>query len=80
MGLHAARTTFMAEKKALLSMMSPTTMMSQSLLVSETKFQHTVTTTSFFARFSVKALFLRPFCKNLIKLRILGFFFLWCEG
>ena len=67
--VHAAWTTFIAEKKALLSMMS------QYLMVSKTKFQHSVTTTFFFARFSVKALFLWPFCKNLIKLRIFGFFF-----
>ena len=50
--VYAARTTFIAEKKALL------TMMSQCLLVSNTKFQHSVTTAFFFARFSVKALFL----------------------
>jgi len=43
-------------------------------MVSETKFQHSVTTTFFFARFSVKVLSLRPFCVNLIKLRIFGFF------
>ena len=43
--VHAARTTFIAEKKALLSMML------QCLMVSKTK-----TTTFFFARFSVKAL------------------------
>ena len=48
--VHAARTTFIAEKKALLSMMS------QCLVVSKTKFQHSVTTTFFLARFSVKAL------------------------
>ena len=48
--VHAARTTFIAEKKALISMMS------QCLTVSKTKFQHSVTTTFFFARFSVKAL------------------------
>ena len=47
--MHAARTTFIAEKKALLSIMS------QSLMFSKTKFQHAVTTTMFFARFSVKA-------------------------
>jgi len=34
-----------------------------------------VTTTFFFAHFSAKALSLRPFCENLIKLRIFGFFF-----
>ena len=66
--VHAARTTFIAEKKALLSMML------QCLMVSKTKFQHSVTTTFFFASFSVTALSLRPFCKNLIKLRIFGFF------
>ena len=59
--LHAARTTFIAEKKALLSMVS------QCLMVSKTKFQHSVTTTLFFARFSVKALSLRPFCESLIN-------------
>ena len=47
---HAARTAFIAEEKALYSMMS------QCLMVSKTKFQHSVTTTFFFARFSVKAL------------------------
>ena len=48
--VHAARTTFITEKKALLSMMS------QCLMVSITKFQHSVTTTFFFGRFPVKAL------------------------
>ena len=48
--VHAARTTFIAEKKALLSMML------QCPTVSKTKFQHSVITTFFFARFSVKAL------------------------
>ena len=48
--VHAAGTTFIAEKKAMLSMMS------QCLMVSKTKFQQSVTTTFFFARFSVKAL------------------------
>jgi len=48
--------------------------MSQFLMVSKTKFQHSVTTTFFFARFSVKAFFLWPFCENLIKLWIFGFF------
>ena len=67
--VHAARLTFIAEKKTLLSMMS------QCLIVSKTKFQHSVTTTFFFARFSVKALSLWPFCENLIQLRIFGFFF-----
>ena len=47
--VHAARTTFIAEKKALLSMMS------QCLMISKTKFQHSVTNTFFSARFSVKA-------------------------
>ena len=50
-------------------------MMSQCLTVWKTKFQHSVTTTLFFARFSVKALSLSPFCENLIKLGIFGFFF-----
>jgi len=53
--VHSARKTFITEKKALLSMMS------QRLKVSKTKFQHSVTTTFFFACFSVKALSLRPF-------------------
>jgi len=48
--VHAARKTFIVEKKALLSMMS------QYLMISKTKFQHSVTTTFFFARFSVKVL------------------------
>jgi len=48
--VHSAQKTFIAEKKALLSMMP------QCLMVSKTKFQHSVTTTFFFARFSVKAL------------------------
>ena len=48
--------------------------MSQCLMVSKTKFQHSVTTTFFFAHFSVKALSLWPFCENLIKLSIFGFF------
>ena len=40
------------------------------------KFQHSVTTTYFFARFfSVKAISLQPVRENLIKLRIFGFFF-----
>ena len=47
--VHAARTTI-AEKKALLPMMS------QCRMVSKTKFQYSVRTTFFFARFSVKAL------------------------
>ena len=50
------------------------------LTVSKTKFQHFVTTTFFFARFSSKALFLWSFCENLTQLRIFGFFFLWCKG
>jgi len=50
--VHAARKTFIAEKKVLLSMML------QCLMVSKTKFQQSVTTTFFFARFSVKTLFL----------------------
>ena len=66
--VHPVRTTFIAEKKALLSI-------SQCRTVSKTKFQHSVTTTFFFARFSVKGLSLRPFCENLIKLRSFGFFF-----
>ena len=48
--VHAAQTTSIAEKNALLSIMS------QCLMVWKTKFQHSVTTTFFFARFSVKAL------------------------
>jgi len=48
--VHAGRKPFIAKKKALLSMMS------QFLMVSKTKFQHSVTNTFFFARFSVKAL------------------------
>jgi len=48
--MHAAPKTFIAEKIALLSMMS------QCLMVSQTKFQHSMTTTFFFARFSVKTL------------------------
>ena len=48
--------------------------MSQCRMVSKTKFQHSVTTTFFFARFFVKALSLWPFCENLIKLRIFNFF------
>ena len=39
--VHAAQTTFIAEKKALLSMMS------QCLMVWKTKFQHSVTATFF---------------------------------
>ena len=50
-------------------------MMSQCLMVSKTKFQHSVKTTFFFARFSVELLSLWPFCENLIKLRIFSFFF-----
>ena len=65
----AAQTTFIAEKKALLSTMS------QCLMVSKTKFQYSVATTFFFARFSIKALSLRSFCENLTKLRIFGVFF-----
>ena len=38
-------------------------------MVSKFKFQHSVTTTFFFARFSVKALSLWPFCENLIKIK-----------
>ena len=48
--VHAERTTFIAEKKALRCIMA------QCLMLSKTKFQHSVTTTLFFARFSVKAL------------------------
>ena len=47
--VHTARTTFIEEKKALLSIMS------QCLMVSKTKFQHSVTTTLSFTRFSVCA-------------------------
>ena len=50
-------------------------MMSQCLMVSKTKFQHSATTTFSFARFSVKALSPRPFCEDLIKIRVFGFFF-----
>ena len=67
--VHVARTTFITEKKALLSLMS------QCLMVSKTKLQHSVTTKFFFARFSAKALSLRPFSENLTKLGIFGFFF-----
>ena len=70
---YTARTTFIAEKKALL-------FTSECLMVSKTKFQHSVTTPFFFARFSVKALSLWLFCENLIKLRFFGFFLLWCKG
>ena len=45
----------------------------------ETKFQHSVTTTLFFALFSVKVISLQPFRKNLIKLKTFGYFFLWCK-
>ena len=48
--VHAVQTTFIIEKKALHFMMS------QCLMVSKTKFQHSVTNTFFFAHFSVKAL------------------------
>ena len=67
--MHTAQTTFIAEKKSLLSTMA------QCLMISKTKFQRSVTNTFFLARFSVKALSSRPFCENLIKLRIFGFFF-----
>ena len=43
--VHDAQTNFIAEKKALLSMMS------QCLMVSKTKHQHSLTTTFLFARF-----------------------------
>ena len=56
-------------KKALLFMMW------QRLMISKTKFQHSVTAAFFFARFSVKTLSVRPFCKNFTKLKIFGFFF-----
>ena len=62
--------SLLKKKKALLSMML------QCLMVLKTKFQHSVTTTFFFARFFVLALSLWPFYKNLIKFRIFGFFFL----
>jgi len=68
--VRAARKTFIAEKKALLSMMS------QCLLVSKPKFQHSVTTTFFFARFYVNAFFLRKFD----KIKNFWPFFLWCKG
>jgi len=45
--------------------------MSQCLMVSKTKFHHSVTTTFFFARFLSRRFLL--FCKNLIKSRIFGF-------
>ena len=48
--VHAAQKTFKAEKKALLCIMS------QCLMVSKNKFLHSVITTFFFARFSVKAI------------------------
>ena len=48
--VHAARTTFIAEKKALPFIMS------QCRMVSKTNFQLSVTVALFFARFSVKAL------------------------
>ena len=48
--VHAPQTTFIAQKKALHSMMS------QCFMASKTKFQHSVTTTFFFAHVSVKAL------------------------
>ena len=50
-------------------------MMSQYFMVSKTKFQHSVTITFFFARFSVRAISLRLFCENLINLRIFDFCF-----
>ena len=65
--VHAARTTFIAEKKALLSLML------QYLMISKIKFQHSVTTT-FFLQVFLLTLSLWPFCENLIKLRMLGFF------
>ena len=55
--VHAAQATFIAVKKALLSMMS------QCLMVSKIKFQHSVTTTFLFARFSVKELLRYRFVK-----------------
>ena len=55
--VHAARTTFIAEKKALLFMMS------QCLIVSKTKFQHSVTTT-FFCTFFCKGIF----CDRIVKI------------
>jgi len=48
--VHVARKTFISEKRALLSMLL------QCLMVLKTNFQHSVTTTFFFARFSVKTL------------------------
>ena len=51
--VHAARKTFIAEKKTLLSMML------QCLMVSKAKFQHShsLTTTFFFARFFCQGTF-----------------------
>ena len=59
--VHAPRTTFIAEKKALLSMMS------QCLVVSKTKFQHFVTTTFFLRRISVEQQFNQKFLVRLGK-------------
>ena len=63
--VHAARTTF---EKALLSRMS------QCLYGFENQISVFCDNYIFFARFSVKALCLLPFCENLKKLRIFFFF------
>ena len=54
-------------------------MMSQFFIVSKTKFQHFVTTTGtfFFKGFSNKALSLRPFYNDLMKLKLLAVFFIF---
>ena len=67
--VHAAQITFIAEKKALLFMMS------QCLMVSKTKFQHSVTPTILHSFLQV-VLSRHFLCDNLMKLRIFGFFFL----
>ena len=63
--VHAARIAFMAEKKALLFMMS------QCLMISKTKSQHSATTTVFFCQ----GIFFVTVFENLINLRMFGFFF-----
>jgi len=69
--VHAARKTFIAEKKALLSMMS------QCLMVSKTKFQHSVSTTFFLHVLlsGPEAHSLWLFRENLIKVEFFSFFF-----
>jgi len=69
--VHAAWKTFIAEKKALLPIMS---------YGFENQISAFCDNYIFFACFSVMALSLWPFYENLIKLKIFGFFFLWCEG